>query len=235
MAEKPRVKAPKKRDAQKAGSGSSSDRRLLFSAGGIIAVALVVAAGGFFLLSGGSAPSATGVRTDLEAAGCTLLAVKALEGHAHADSGRQRRTGTPTLRPAGPTSASTRTDHVGTIIWGAYTEPVQLARVLHNLEHGGIYIFYGEQGLGGRGRRAPVVLREPQDRNRPRAVPEAEGQDRPRRVGLRRGQGHRVPREVPDVRRARVRGVLQRVPVQGPRALLRELAPPRRQLASTSS
>jgi hypothetical protein len=33
---------------------------------------------------------------------------------------------------------------VGTVIWGAYTEPVQLARVVHNLEHGGVYIFYGD-------------------------------------------------------------------------------------------
>ena len=28
---------------------------------------------------------------------------------------------------------------------GAYDEPLQLARVVHNLEHGGIYIFYGDE------------------------------------------------------------------------------------------
>ena len=31
------------------------------------------------------------------------------------------------------------------VIWGAYEEPVQLARVIHNLEHGGVYIFYGDE------------------------------------------------------------------------------------------
>ena len=30
------------------------------------------------------------------------------------------------------------------MIWGAYEEPLQLARIVHNLEHGGIYIFYGD-------------------------------------------------------------------------------------------
>ncbi len=45
----------------------------------------------------------------------------------------------------GRTSASTRAGTLGTVVWGAYEEPVQLARILHNLEHGGIYIFYGDE------------------------------------------------------------------------------------------
>jgi len=142
MAEKPRVKAPKKRDAPKSGDGS--DRTLLMVAGIVVVVALGAAAGGFFLLSGGSSPDAAGVRAKLEAAGCTLQAVKAEKGaHTLQPNGKANwNTDPPT---SGPHFGFNPDGTPGTIIWGAYTEPVQLARVVHNLEHGGIYILYGNK------------------------------------------------------------------------------------------
>jgi len=31
------------------------------------------------------------------------------------------------------------------LVWGAYTDPVNLAQLVHNLEHGGIYMLYGNK------------------------------------------------------------------------------------------
>jgi hypothetical protein len=143
MAQKPRVKAPKKREAPKSRDGS--DRRLLLVSGAIAAVAIAVAAGGFFVLAGTSAPNSQGVRTDLEAAGCTLQAVKAVKGaHTLTPDGTSPlwNTDPPT---SGPHFGFNPDGTPGTVIWGSYTEPVQLARVVHNLEHGGIYILYGDK------------------------------------------------------------------------------------------
>lgn len=45
----------------------------------------------------------------------------------------------------GPHFGFDASGNLGTVVWGAYNEPLQLARVVHNLEHGGIYIFYGDE------------------------------------------------------------------------------------------
>ena len=62
-------------------------------------------------------------------------------------STRSKRTGspigTPIRRRAAHTSGFDEEGNLGTVIWGAFEEPLELARVVHNLEHGGI-IFYGE-------------------------------------------------------------------------------------------
>ena len=80
----------------------------------------------------------------MEAAGCTLQSVKAQPGrHSLAPDGTGKwNTDPPT---SGPHFGFNPNGSVGTVIWGAYDEPVQLARVIHNLEHGGIYIFYGDE------------------------------------------------------------------------------------------
>ena len=138
MAEKPRVKAPK----QRAGSTDGSQR----SRGVVIGVAVAGVAIGFAVVAvllgvmgGGGGPDETTLRADLEAAGCTLQTAKALEG-AHS------------VRDPGGTSGKWNTDPPTTgphyavaAIFGIYEEEVEIARVLHNLEHGGIYILYGDQ------------------------------------------------------------------------------------------
>ena len=136
MAEKPRVKAPK----QRAGSSNETDsrRRALVIGAAIAGVALgfvVVAA--LLGLVGGGGPDEEALQAKMEAAGCTFKSAPALEG-AHSIE-------------AGSTSSKWNTDppttgpHFGiAAIFGIYDDEVEIARVVHNLEHGGIYILYGE-------------------------------------------------------------------------------------------
>jgi hypothetical protein len=95
---------------------------------------LVAAALGIgFALSGGSTDAAAA----LDSAGCTLLEKPALRG-VHSIT-------TPTGRsPLWNTNPPTSGPHYEIpAIWGAYTEPLNMAQLVHNLEHGGIYILYG--------------------------------------------------------------------------------------------
>ena len=92
-------------------------------------------------LSSGSSAAGTdaaAAQTKLEAAGCTFKSVKALEG-AHS------------VQQPGGTSDKWNTDppttgpHYGiAAIFGIYEEELEIARVVHNLEHGGIFILYGD-------------------------------------------------------------------------------------------
>ena len=116
---------------------------LLYGAGAIVGLAALAAA--VFLVGfGGNDPSPEEVRTELEAAGCELKAVKAQRGQHSlgADETFDWNTEPPT---SGPHFGFDDAGNLGTVIWGAYEEPLQLARVVHNLEHGGIYIFYGAE------------------------------------------------------------------------------------------
>ena len=140
MAEKPKVKAPQKRATPSKGTGT--DRRLLII-GGAVAVLVVLVAGGFFLLGAGdSGTSADEVRATLEAADCTMTVKPAVANVSdHSDfpdpDGRSDKWNTDP-----PTSGP----HYGeTLIYGAYTDPPQIGRVLHNLEHGAVYILYGDE------------------------------------------------------------------------------------------
>jgi len=144
MPEKPRVKAPAKRTIADP-EASARKRRILFIVGGagIVLIAVVALVG--LLGIGGGGPDVESVRADLVAAGCTLQAVDAESG-AHSLTADQ----TADWNTDPPTNGShyggnAATGDSGTVIWGAYTEPLQLARVVHNLEHGGLYIFYGDE------------------------------------------------------------------------------------------
>lgn len=114
----------------------------MLGGGGLAALAAVVVIVALLGLGGGG-PSPEEVRADLVAAGCTLQAVKAQPGNHSltADGTAKWNTDPPTN---GPHHGFNPDGTLGTVIWGAYTEPVQLARVVHNLEHSGVYIFYGE-------------------------------------------------------------------------------------------
>ena len=138
MADKPRVKAPKQRGSTS--SETSPRRRGLVIAAAVLGVGLgaVVMAVLLGLVGGGGATDEVGLRSKLEAAGCTLKIAPALVG-------------VHSIRDPGGTSAKWNTDpptsgpHYGiAAIFGIYDDEVEMARLVHNLEHGGIYILYGK-------------------------------------------------------------------------------------------
>jgi hypothetical protein len=134
MPEKPRVKAPKQRGTPKPEKAARSRRILLLAVGlGALVVAgvAVVALVGF----AGDAEA----RPKLEAAGCTFQVVPGGPAeHSVVD-------------PAGKsdewnTDPPTNGPHYGVAaIFGAYEEALEQARVVHNLEHGGVFIQYGDK------------------------------------------------------------------------------------------
>jgi hypothetical protein len=140
MAEKPRVKAPKQRASTSHDPGRN--RRLLgigaAAAGGLLGVVAVVA---FLGLGGAGTPSADDAREALAAANCTLQVEPAVTNVSnHSDFPDPEGTS-----DAWNTDPPTSGPHYGiTLIFGAYDEPVDLGRVLHNLEHGAVYILYGD-------------------------------------------------------------------------------------------
>ena len=107
---------------------------LLLAGSGLVILAAVL---GFILLGGGGGAASDAPKL-LTAAGCTFQTVKAAKSSDHS-----------ILTPEGTsknwnTSSPTNGSHYqGAAIWGAYTEPLQQAQVVHNLEHGGIFIQYG--------------------------------------------------------------------------------------------
>jgi hypothetical protein len=139
MADKPRVKAPK----QRSGGAPSADRKrtaIIALVAGLGLLAGVFAVLALTSLAGGSddhAAQEQKARAALEAAGCTLQVADALEGkHSIADPdgvSDEWNTDPPTSGPHYAIAA----------IFGIYEEPLQLARLVHNLEHGGVFILYG--------------------------------------------------------------------------------------------
>jgi hypothetical protein len=140
MAEKPRVKAPKQRAA--ASSEGSGQRRGLVIAAVIAGVALgaILLAVLLGLVGGGSGGTTdvAGLRSTMTDAGCTLQLAPALPG-VHSIT-----------VPSG-TSAKWNTDpptsgphYAIPAVFGIYNEQIDMARLVHNLEHGGIYILYGK-------------------------------------------------------------------------------------------
>lgn len=73
----------------------------------------------------------------MRAAGCTYQTA-ASEGRDHVRDGANVR-----YKTSPPTSGN---HYAVPVTWGAYDEPVEQERVVHNLEHGGIVIQYGDVG-----------------------------------------------------------------------------------------
>jgi hypothetical protein len=138
MAQKPRVKAPKQRAT--AATSSGGQKRWLAVALAIVGLALAVVAvlvlPGF--VGGGGAPDEAAARSQLEAAGCTLQSYPGVS---------RKHITNPAARPKSWNSfPPTSGPHYFTpAVYGFYSEPVELARVLHNLEHGGVYMLYGSK------------------------------------------------------------------------------------------
>jgi len=102
-------------------------------------VVVVVGAAGLYLVgSRDDAIAADDARAALTAAGCRLQEVEALPFNQHSlqpgESSDQWNTDPPTSGP----------HYQQTAIYGAYTEPLDQARVVHNLEHGAVFIQYGK-------------------------------------------------------------------------------------------
>lgn len=129
--------------ASSAKSGTSSPlssldpRQLRFLlAGGIglvviVVVVLVVSLGG----DDNSNPMPT---AELAAAGCTPFAAVAPTEWDHVPDGDE----TPEDFETFPRTAGIHDPEL--LVWNRYTEPVSQMRLGHNLEHGGIYVQYGE-------------------------------------------------------------------------------------------
>lgn len=145
MAQKPRVQAPKPRSD--ASSRGSAQRRKVLVIGAVLLAGLTVGGGVFAAFGRGGGVDEQSVRTELEAAGCSLQVAKAQEGRhsLSADGTADWNTDPPTTGPHFGFDASGK---LGTVIWGAYTEPIQLARLVHNTEHGGAYVLYGDRVAG---------------------------------------------------------------------------------------
>lgn len=134
---------PKPRATTSRKPGPDASRRqlpILLGASGLVALALVL--GWLLLGSGGGADKqkSADAKAALEQAGCTLTVVKALKNASdHSD------VATPDAKPKWNTFPPTNGPHYGeAAIFGAYEVPLQQARVVHNLEHGGVYIQYGK-------------------------------------------------------------------------------------------
>ena len=113
-----------------------TDRKLLTILG-VTGLALVVAVAiGAVVAFGGGGTSANAAAA-LDKAGCTLLEKPALRG-VHSIT---TPTGTSPLWNTNPPTSGPHYEIPA--VYGAYTEPVNMAQLVHNLEHGGIYILYG--------------------------------------------------------------------------------------------
>jgi hypothetical protein len=146
MAEKKKTPAPPKRPVQApkrrtaTNKSSAGDRRMLFGILGASAVVLVVAAVAFLTLGGSSASGDAGVASAMKAAGCTFKTVKAKTvkpGVVHVQEG------TPVKYNTFPPSAGS---HYPTpAIWDFYTTPVEPRLLVHNQEHGGVILWWGDK------------------------------------------------------------------------------------------
>jgi hypothetical protein len=126
-----RVQAPQtRRDPRK-----PIDRRMVLLVVGAIVLAAAIAVGAFFLVraTGGSVDVAEAMRE----AGCTYRQVPTV--------GRTHIGDADAMPEAWNTFPPTSGPHFGVpAIFGEYEEPLQLARALHNLEHGGVAVNYGD-------------------------------------------------------------------------------------------
>jgi hypothetical protein len=123
-----RVQAPKQRTTPRAPGGRSP--WLLPGVGAALGLMALAAVLGFVLLRDGGASAA------LTEAGCTVTR-HASQGRDHVEEleeGFEYNSMPPTTGP----------HHGQPLAWDVYDEPLEQMRVVHNLEHGGLVIQYGE-------------------------------------------------------------------------------------------
>ena len=131
-----RPQAPQRRTTSSAGRDPAAQRRLLYilAATGLVALAIVL--GVVFLTGAGGDDD---LAATMESAGCQLKTVPAQVGdHSaklDATSNPKWNTDPPTSGPHYPTPA----------VYGEYDTPLKTAQIVHNLEHGAVFVLYGPQ------------------------------------------------------------------------------------------
>jgi hypothetical protein len=135
MPPKPRVNAPKRAPLD---PGARRQRLMLYAlaASGLVALGLVVVV--MAATTGGGAIDEGRVRSAATEAGCTYVSKPAVKPRSHTVQPDGR---SPLWNTVPPTSGP---HYAVPAVWGAYSEPLQQARVVHNLEHGGVFIQYGK-------------------------------------------------------------------------------------------
>jgi hypothetical protein len=129
-----RPQAPQRRSTPVSATDAARRRRLLYvlAAAGVVALAAVL--GAIFLLGGGDDSD---VARTMREAGCTIQVVPAAVGN---HTAAENATSDPKWNTNPPTSGP----HYGIpAVYGEYDTPLKLAQVVHNLEHGAVYILYG--------------------------------------------------------------------------------------------
>ena len=128
-----RPQAPQRRTTPSAPRDADRQRRLLYILAATALVALAVVLGVVFLASGGDDDLAA----TMEEAGCELKTVPAIVGDHSAEldatSDPQWNTDPPTSGPHNGTPA----------VYGEYDTPLKISQVVHNLEHGAVFVLYG--------------------------------------------------------------------------------------------
>jgi hypothetical protein len=102
------------------------------------ALAVAVAVGLGFLVFGTGSSEAS-VDEAMREAGCQLETFPSRPPGLHV---RQDNVRPKDWNSSPPTSG---THHEQWVLWGAYDQPVPVVRSVHNLEHGGIVVFYGDE------------------------------------------------------------------------------------------
>jgi hypothetical protein len=134
-----RVQAPQVRASTKApGDMEARHRAILYAIAGSGVVALIVVIA--LVVAGGGNGNAKAAANALTAAGCQYKHYPALPRTPHYQ----------TLNPSPPPSwnsfpPTSGRHYVQWVLWGDYTEPVPLIKEVHNLEHGGVIIQYGNK------------------------------------------------------------------------------------------
>lgn len=142
MAGKRRVQAPKQR-SQASPADSGRKRQLAAALGGLFAVLVLVVVLLGVMGGGGGGVDEAALRADLEAAGCTLEAKAPAKPSGPTYHTVRDLEGSSPDWNTDPPAAGAHYDIAA--IFGIYEEELQLAQVIHSLEHGGIYIFYGDK------------------------------------------------------------------------------------------
>ena len=122
------VQAPKRRATPRE-PGGGRNRWLLPGIGALVGLVVLAAVVGFLLLRGDGAAAFT-------EAGCTVETFPS-QGRDHVEELEEDFEYNSFPPTTGP-------HHPVTVPWGPYDEPVEQVRLVHNLEHGGIAIQYGE-------------------------------------------------------------------------------------------
>ena len=130
-----RPQAPQRRSTPSGPRDADRQRRLLYilAATGLVGLAIVL---GVVFLAGGNDED---LAATLQAGGCQLRTVPAQVGNHTAEQGA-------TSNPKWNTDPPTSGPHFEIpAIYGEYDTPLQIAQVVHNLEHGAVFVLYGPQ------------------------------------------------------------------------------------------